>query len=265
MSELSFAKQFLGTLDSRPIKTASDYAEDPRHYPAQRAYTLPKLARPMHKRQKLVAPGSSRSVTIHLKSLRNPPLNLTLTSQPLSTSVHELKAHVAEATKAPPHKVKLLHNKKPCADIRTVREVLGLDDETAAVEGPVEFSVMVIGGATASSPATPAPSSPGISTPSGVGAGVGSPRIATPVMETAHSAADVKTDADPMDIDPKVPSHSPASEVPVAQGPHGTTVLASEPFWDDLKGFLLQRLRDEAEGQEVFEVFRDAWSRHKST
>lgn len=45
----------------------------------------------------------------------------------------------------------------------------------------------------------------------------------------------------------------------VAQGASGMEVLRGEEFWGDLKGFLIQRLRDEGEGERVFGVFRKAW------
>lgn len=48
-------------------------------------------------------------------------------------------------------------------------------------------------------------------------------------------------------------------DAPVAQGPSGDEVLRSEEFWDDLKGWLLQRLRDEGKAGEVFDAFRGSW------
>ena len=51
-------------------------------------------------------------------------------------------------------------------------------------------------------------------------------------------------------------------EVPsVAQGESGHKVLSTEEFWGDLKGFLLQRLRDEMEGEKVYTTFRKAWEK----
>lgn len=53
------------------------------------------------------------------------------------------------------------------------------------------------------------------------------------------------------------------TEVPgdnkVAQGASGKEVLATDEFWVDLKGFLVQRLRDEAEGERLFSTFRKAY------
>ena len=50
---------------------------------------------------------------------------------------------------------------------------------------------------------------------------------------------------------------------PVAEGASGIATLASGEFWVDLKGFLVQRLREEGEGEKVFEVFKKAWEQHK--
>ena len=38
----------------------------------------------------------------------------------------------------------------------------------------------------------------------------------------------------------------------------GRSVLATEAFWDDLKGFLVARLKDEKEGERIYGVFRGA-------
>jgi len=43
-----------------------------------------------------------------------------------------------------------------------------------------------------------------------------------------------------------------------AQGPSGKEILATEEFWTDLKGFLVQRLKDEKEGNRLVGIFRKA-------
>lgn len=144
-------------------------------------------------------PGSSPTITILLKSLRNPPISLSLSSQSLSTSIHELKNAVAKeigTEGSGTENIRVLYKKKPCPDSKTVREVLG--DEDVGTE--VEFSIMVMGGATRD---------------------------------------EVKGS--------------------VAQGASGDEVLGSEEFWDDLKGFLVQRIRDEGKAAEVWETFRQGW------
>ena len=49
-------------------------------------------------------------------------------------------------------------------------------------------------------------------------------------------------------------------ETPVAQGQSGRDMLGWEEFWSDLKGFLVQRVRNEVLGNELLDVFRAAWT-----
>lgn len=51
----------------------------------------------------------------------------------------------------------------------------------------------------------------------------------------------------------------PATGVVVAEGLAGTAVLGTEEFWGDLRGFLQQRVRDEAVAEEALGRFRGAW------
>ncbi|KAK9781131.1 putative Cell-cycle control medial ring component-domain-containing protein [Seiridium cardinale] len=202
MTEVSFAKQFLATLDARPVKLSPDHVEDPKGYPARNAYILPRAPRQMSKPNSSAsqsAPGSERSLTVTLKSLRNPPLDIKLTSQPLNTSVLDLKQKVVEETSVPLDKIKLLYKKKPVVDSKVLKELVGENDGTS-----VEFSVMVLGGA----------------------------------------AAAVKKEV-------------PAPDV--AQGTSGNDTLQTSEFWDDLKGFLLQRIRDEKEAEDLFNTFQTAY------
>lgn len=111
-------------------------------------YILPRMPKPMSKAVSL-APGQERSVTVRIKSLRNPPLDIRLSSQPLNTSILDVKTSVSSETTIPVDKIKVLHKKKPVADSKVLKDLLG-EDETS-----VEFSVMVLGGAAAA--ASPAP------------------------------------------------------------------------------------------------------------
>lgn len=97
-----------------------------------------------------LAPGQERSITVHIKSLRNPPLDIRLSSQPLNTSILDVKTSVSSETSIPVDKIKVLHKKKPVADSKVLKDLLGEDDTS------VEFSVMVLGGAAAAA-ASPAP------------------------------------------------------------------------------------------------------------
>jgi len=162
------------------------------------------MPKPMSKRARASAPGQERSVTVTLRSLRNPPLDVKLPAQPLTASLLDVKAALAAHTGLAPDKLRLLHGKKPVADSKVLKDLVG-DNDTA-----IEFSVMVMGGA-------------------GAMAKTGQP--------AAAGAADSST----------------------AQGPSGREVVESEAFWNDLRGFLLQRVRDEKQVDELFSTFLRAW------
>ncbi|KAI1449462.1 cell-cycle control medial ring component-domain-containing protein [Annulohypoxylon stygium] len=199
MTEVTFAKSFLTALDSRPVKLSPDHVEDPKTYPARSAYILPKMPKTMSKRKPhAVAPGQERSFTVLVKSLRNPPLDVKLTSQMPNTSILDVKTAVSNDSGIPVEKMKLLHKKKPIPDSKVLKDLAG-EDETS-----IEFSVMVMGGAAA-----------------------------------------IK---------------SPPAQVEVAQGLSGGEVLRTKEFWDDLRGFLLQRIRDEKIAVELADIIHDAWN-----
>ncbi|KAI1210569.1 cell-cycle control medial ring component-domain-containing protein [Annulohypoxylon truncatum] len=198
MTEVSFARSFLTALDSRPIKLSPDHVEDPKSYPARSAYILPKMPKTMSKtKPHAVAPGQERSFTVLVKSLRNPPLDVKLTSQTPNTSILDIKASVSKDSGIPVDKMKILYKKKPTPDSKVLKDLAG-EDETS-----IEFSVMVMGGAAA-----------------------------------------IK---------------SPPAHPDVAQGLSGGEVLETKEFWDDLKGFLLQRIRDETTAGELASTFQAAW------
>jgi ubiquitin-like protein 4 len=150
----------------------------------------------MAKRQKL-APGQEHSLTVTLKSLRNPPLEIVLKSQPPLTSILDLKTEVSSRASIPIEKIRILHKKKPVGDAKVLKDLVGEENTS------VEFSVMIMGW-----------------------------------------AASVKKEND---------------TAPVAQGPNGAELLRTEEFWDDLKAFLIQRLKDQGEGERVHGTFRKAW------
>jgi len=209
MAEASFAKSFLAVLDARPVKLSADHVEDARTYPARSPYTLPRMPKPMSRTTRApLAPGRERSLTVAVRSLRNPPLDVRLSSQPLTTSLLDIKTAVAAQARLPADRVRLLHRKKPVADSKVLRDLVSGDDEAV-----VELSVMVVGGG-AAAPVAPAPAAAG---PAGKGGGGGD-------TETA------------------------AKEV-----------VEGEAFWRDLRGFLVQRVRDEPQADELFSLFLRAW------
>ncbi|EFQ30013.1 hypothetical protein CGRA01v4_01104 [Colletotrichum graminicola] len=204
MAEVVFARQFLATLESRPAKLSADHVEDPKNFPARPPYILPKMPKPMSKPTNL-APGQERSINVVIKSLRNPPLDIKLSSQSLNTSILDIKTAVEAQSRIPVDKVKLLYNKKPVSDSKVLKDLL-TDDQSS-----LEFSVMVIGGAAAVKP-EPAP----------VGVGSGQQEYI------------------------------------------GEAALDTPEFWNDLKGFLMQRLKHEQKAEELSAQWRSAWQAQKS-
>ena len=150
-----------------------------------------------------LAPGQERSVTVALKSLRNPPLDIKLTSQLLNTSILDIKSNVSSQARIPVEKIKILHNKKPVPDSKVLKDLLGETDMA------IEFSVMVLGGAAAILP------------------------------------------------------EEPAEKTPPAE-PTGQAALETEAFWSDLNGFLMQRLKDQAQAEELSVLFKSSWQSSQS-
>lgn len=169
------------------------------------------------------APGSSKSITVNVKSARNPALEFPIINAPISTTtLQDLRDAVRERTvdaQGNPvalDKIKILYRRKPVSGTgKTLAEVLADEPELLVGGKQVEFGVMIIGGAKT---------------------------IDVPVSQP-------KT-ADARDESPAKP----------AIGPSGAEVTHTEAFWDDLQGFLEQRLKDEPEAKRLRALFKDAWS-----
>ncbi|KAL8712735.1 MAG: hypothetical protein Q9220_002943 [cf. Caloplaca sp. 1 TL-2023] len=233
MSELSFAKSFLSTLDARPIKLQPDHVADLKTLELKGAYTLPRYP----SSPTMIPPSSTpnapatstspsadassdtqqqqQTINLTLKSPRNPPLSLSLPSQPASTSIFELKQKVAqELQREGTDGIKILYQRKPVSDAKTISEVVGSSSEGDVSITEVEFGVMVMGGGAAKK----------------------------------DEVGDVKM------------SEGGGGEVqPAAQGASGEEVMGSSAFWDDLKGWLMQRVRDEEVAGEVWGLFKRGW------
>ncbi|GCB25335.1 hypothetical protein AAWM_08220 [Aspergillus awamori] len=224
MSEVAFIKSFLSSLDSRPIKLRADYVLDEERVGPRVPYLLPRLSAPhpeMPKKvQRTQAPGSSKSITVHLKSARNPAFEFSLPNAPITTtSVQDLKDAVQERVvdaqdgKVSVEKIKILYKRKPVTG-KTIAELLADEPEMLAGGKEVEFGVMIMGGAK--------------------------------VVEGGSSGeGDVSAAAAPK----------------AAVGPSGEELLRTEAFWDDLQGFLEQRLKDSEEARRLRGVFKGAWEK----
>ncbi|KAF1933414.1 uncharacterized protein M421DRAFT_415756 [Didymella exigua CBS 183.55] len=230
MSELAFCKTFLGAIDSRPIKLSSDYVSDARTYPATGVPILPRLptGHPQRPAPRASQDAASSTASITLKPMKPSTPTLPLPGTDASkTSVYDLKSHYASATGIPASKIKILYKKKPVADSKLVSEIVGADAGT-----DLEFGVMIMGGATAVTPAESPAATPAAAAPSESDKG----------LAGADAAADTA-----------------ASGGATVVGPSGKDVVATEAFWGDLNNFMLQRIKDENESERLVGVFRKAW------
>lgn len=190
-------------------------------------FVLPKLPSPPHPARPNSKTGSSSAaaaLTIVLKPMKKEHPTVSLPSIIASTtSVYDLKAAYASRADVSAAKIKILYKKKPVPDSKTVIEVVGND-----VEGEIEFGIMVLGGGVVASPAPPSPAQ--------------SPPASAPKEDDKDS------------------QNQPTGSA--AQGPSGKEVV-NEEFWSDLKGFVVQRIRDEGEGERLVRVFKSAWEKEQ--
>ncbi|KAK7888412.1 hypothetical protein LTR67_008758 [Exophiala xenobiotica] len=251
MGDLQFAKQFLTSLDNKSTKYQADHVFDPKTYQMRIPYTLPKLSCPPHpqppktKPVSAPAPGSESAkstVSLTLKSARNPTMTLTLPQMdPSSTTVQSLKeqvqSHLGGSGVVQIDKIKLLLNKKPIPPSKkTVAEAL---DEKEA-KGDIELGVMVMGGAPDPPPQVQVP-----------------PADMAGAPEREKAAVEAESRPTPME---GVETVQAESRAPVQPGQtSGEIVLQTDEFWNDLQGFLEQRIRDQGEAVRLRGVFERAW------
>ncbi|KAF2630272.1 hypothetical protein BU25DRAFT_408245 [Macroventuria anomochaeta] len=175
--------------------------------------------------------SSTSTINISLRPMKPTAPTLPLSAiDPSKTSMYDLKQQYSTSTSIPATKIKILYKKKPVAESKLVSEVIG-----TGAGSDVEFSVMVMGGATA-----------GASAPSGESP-VGSPAAAAP-SESDKGLAGAGEGA-----------NVGAAGGAAAVGPSGKEVVATDEFWGDLKNFVLQRIKDEHEGERLVGVFKNAW------
>ncbi|CBY00897.1 hypothetical protein IAQ61_011802 [Plenodomus lingam] len=238
MSEIMFCKSFLSALDARPAKLSSDHIADARQYPAQGAYILPRLPHPPHpqrpKRKATdLSSDNSTTLSITLKPMKPSTPTIPLSNiEPSKTSIFDLKQQYATQSSIPAAKIKILYKKKPVMDSKTVAEVVGAD-----AAGEVEFGVMVMGG--------------GVASPAVGGTPVQSPPAVAPSEADKGLAGDVAAAA------------ASTSSGPVAAGPSGKELVATDEFWSDLNNFVLQRIKDEVESERLLGLFKKTWEQNK--
>ena len=141
-------------------------------------------------------------------------------------------------TSIPLDKIKLLHNKKPVADSKLLRDLVNNNNGNDGKEGTLELGVMVLAG------------------------GAGFFKLKKEKAAVAEGGGDDKKGKEEeagegkqeRDVD-----MTDAAAAPVAQGMSGKAVLETDQFWLDLKGYLQQRVRDEGVAGEAVELFRKTW------
>ncbi|RMZ73273.1 ubiquitin supergroup [Pyrenophora seminiperda CCB06] len=245
MSELAFCKSFLSALDARPAKLSSDHIADARQYPAQSAYTLPRLPHPPHPQRpnpktstdSASALPFSQTISITLKPMKPSTPTIPLSAiDPAKTSVYDLKQQYATQASLSAAKIKILYKKKPVTDSKTLLEVIGSD-----AWSDVEFGVMVMAGAALGGAASPAAGSTPVTSP---------PAVAPPTESEKGLASAGETSA------------GTAGGTAGAGAESAKDVVATDAFWADLKTFVFQRIKDEQEGERLVGVFKEAWQQN---
>lgn len=177
-------------------------------------------------------------------------MTLTLPSvEPSATTIQSLKeqvqAHLGGPSVVQVDKIKLLQNKKPIPPSKRVLTD-AVDDKD--LRGHVELGVMVMGGAPDPKPQVMAPLAAAAAAATTTGASAGVENKDTP-MEGVESTTTAQA----------------KSEAPVQPGEaSGESVLQTSEFWDDLQGFLEQRIRSQSDAVRLRGVFESAWRSHGS-
>lgn len=152
---------------------------------------------------------------------------MTLSGTSLDDTIHDVKSRYAQKIGLSLDKIKLLLNKKPAADLKTLSEL--------NVDKDIEITAMLMGGATAE--VSPAAAAAGVA------------------PNTEEKAVE-----DKMEIDSAPGSEQAQVEAEAAAGSGAQEALKTDEFWSDLEGFLAQRLRDQEEASKLAKLFKQAWT-----
>jgi ubiquitin-like protein 4 len=167
-------------------------------------------------------------------------INITLSNvNPSITTVAQLRESVQNELGGPAvvsaEKIKILHNRKPLsASKRTISDIFeGQEDEMGNL---VEMGVMIIG-------RTPDP----------------------PVKSDARAQRSEDLDGTIMDASVPLSIESmegveKVSSPPPVQGARGKQILQTSEFWDDLQGYLEQRVKDEMEAARLVRKWKSSWN-----
>lgn len=217
-------------------------------------FILPKQTHPFPRKQppSTAQQAKQKTVNVTLKPMRSGE-TVALQDVSLDSSIHDIKTQYAQKTSVPQDKIKVLLNKKPTADLKTLKDL--------GIENDVEFSVMIMGGG-ASTPgaATPSVSSPAAEKPDPA-ASVPDPATAPPPAVSAPDKMEIDEQASlPGSEKAQMQSEKSLLLKVAAGGPSGPGALNTSEFWSDLQDFLSQRIRDKEEAERLTGLFKVAWA-----
>ncbi|OAL73489.1 hypothetical protein A7D00_1516 [Trichophyton violaceum] len=251
MSEVSFTKSFLASLDSKPIRVPADTVYDPRTFAPRFPIILPRLTDPPHppmpKKVKTASPpGSSKGITVHLKSARNPVLDIKLPNVALATAtVQELKDAVhqkirpSNATdpdqRVPLDKIKLLWKRKPVQGT-SVADILADESDIVSGQNPAEFSVMVLGGAS-------------VLPEEELKAAAATAKVAKPPVELG-----TQEDTEMKDLDPKEVGELPQGDQSLRS--EFANLYDADNFWEDMTNFIQDKIPNPDHAPAMISIFK---------
>jgi hypothetical protein len=187
---------------------------------------LPKPVHPFPRRQRRATGQVPQTVNVSLKPLKGSD-QLHLASQSPNTTVLDIKSAYAEKFKLDKTKIKVLLNKRPCTDLKTLQDML-----PDPLPEQADFSIMLLAGA---------------SIPSSAACSLAPPATQFPEPQT-------------LPLDPAPGSEHAQAEAEALPHAHDNAkqMLQSDEFWADVQDFLTQRLRDQSQGQRLATLFRKA-------
>ena len=198
------------------------------------------------------AASTTNTINITLKSNRNPVMTMTLSSTAPTTTITSIKEQLHNYLGGPAvvsgvDKIKILHNKKPIPS--TKQTVADLVDTTTK---DLELGVMVMGGA----PDPPPQDVTSVKLKSPEPAGPDSENAAVEAETGVNPAHQVK-EVDNMQGVEMTPAVTSQPVQPQADS--GSSLLHDSEFWNDLEGFLAQRLRSQEEATKLKSLFERSW------
>ncbi|KAF3479611.1 uncharacterized protein GIQ15_06587 [Arthroderma uncinatum] len=200
----------------------------------------------MPKKIKTTAPpGSSKGITVYLKSARNPVMDIKLGNVALATAtVQELKEAVHQRIRptnltdadqrVPLDKIKLLWKRKPVQGT-SIADILANESDIVSGKSHAEFSVMILGGAT-------------VIPEEELKAAAATSKSTQPIVPGTQEDTEMK---DVEDVKESIPD---AGSQPSKAG-----ALETPQFWEELEVFLQEKTGDKSEAARLGAMFKTAW------